>query len=45
MSDVYEVWTGKSWSPATEEAITFDSLDEADEYVRANYAQVTAGLK
>ena len=40
-SDVYEVWTGERWSVAMEEAKLFDTLDHADEYVRANYAKVT----
>jgi hypothetical protein len=38
--DVYDVWTGSSWSKSTAEAIRFASMDEADEYVRANFAQV-----
>jgi hypothetical protein len=38
--DVYDVWTGSNWSNAREDAIRFASLDEADEYVRANFAKV-----
>jgi hypothetical protein len=41
--DSYAVWTGNVWSVEMTEAKTFDSLDNADEYVRANYAQVLAG--
>ena len=37
---VYQVWTGKQWSQNLDDALFFDSLDDADEYVRANYAQV-----
>ena len=40
-SDVYEVWTGDRWSTLMTEAKTFDTLDDADEYVRAHYALVT----
>jgi hypothetical protein len=39
-SDVYQVWTGTQWSTDVAEALCFDSLDEADEYVRANYQKV-----
>ena len=37
----YQVWTGTTWSAVVSDAKRFDSLDKADEYVRANYAQVT----
>jgi hypothetical protein len=40
--DTYEVWTGAGWSASVEDAIGFDSLDEADEYVRANYSKISA---
>ena len=40
-SNIYEVWTGRLWSVAMTDAKTFESLDSADEYVRANYALVT----
>jgi hypothetical protein len=36
------VWTGGGWSANNEEAMMFESLDDADEYVRANYARVSA---
>jgi hypothetical protein len=39
-SDVYEVWTGERWSKTMEEAKLFDTLDRADDYVRANYGKV-----
>ena len=42
MTDVYQVWTGACWSTSKTDAIGFVSLDEADEYVRANFAKVTA---
>ncbi len=38
----YEVWTGAEWSQNHAEAMQFSSLDDADEYVRANFARVTA---
>ena len=41
-SDLFHVWTGAAWSTTGEEAISFNSLDEADEYVRANYATLSA---
>jgi hypothetical protein len=40
-SGSYEVWTGEIWSPVMTEAKTFGTLDDADEYVRANYKKVT----
>ena len=39
-SDVYEVWTGASWSESRGDALSFTSLEAADEYVRANFAKV-----
>ncbi len=45
LTEVYEVWTGTCWSATREEAISFHSLDAADEYVRANYAKVSAVAK
>ena len=43
-TDSYEVWTGKNWSAEMSEAKTFGTLDDADEYVRANFAKVTGLL-
>jgi hypothetical protein len=40
-SEIYEVWTGKLWSVVMTDAKTFESLDIADDYVRANYALLT----
>jgi hypothetical protein len=34
----YEVWTGQSWSTAGADATIFDSLVDADLYVKENYA-------
>jgi hypothetical protein len=39
----YQVWTGDSWSLVKTDAITFDTLDEADEYVKANYHRLSGG--
>lgn len=39
---MYEVWTGMSWTAQMTEAKIFDSEDDADEYIRANFAQVTS---
>jgi hypothetical protein len=33
--------TGERWSIAMEEARLFDTLEHADEYVRANFGKVT----
>jgi hypothetical protein len=41
-SNTFLVWTGAEWSASMDQALSFDSLDEADEYVRANYGKVTA---
>ena len=41
LDEPYQVWTGAQWSANNEEAMIFESLDEADEYVRANYARVS----
>ena len=40
--EVYEVWTGERWSADMGEAMPFETLDDADDYVRANYPQVAA---
>ena len=38
--DSYEVWTGNTWSTQMTDAKKFDTPDNADEYVRANFARV-----
>ena len=43
-SENYEVWTGSSWSAVMSEAKSFGTLDDADDYVRVNFAQVTGLL-
>ena len=40
LADVYQVWTGSGWSTDAGAAMTFETLDDADEYVRAHYAKV-----
>lgn len=40
--DTYQVWTGSQWSTVASEAVTFTTMDEADEYVRANYTRIMA---
>jgi hypothetical protein len=37
----YEVWTGSSWSTQKSEALTFRTLDDADEYVKSNYRHLS----
>ena len=43
-SDSIAVWTGETWSAVMTEAMIFDTLDDADEYVRANYSKVAGQL-
>jgi hypothetical protein len=40
LSESIAVWTGENWSAVMTEAMTFETLDDADEYVRANYSKV-----
>ena len=40
-TDTYEVWTGSGWSAETTAAKAFGTLDLADEYIRANFGQLT----
>jgi hypothetical protein len=40
VSGNYQVWTGDTWSSAKADALTFARLDEADEYVKANYRRL-----
>lgn len=40
-SDICQVWTGTQWSPSNAQAMRFGSLEDAEEYIRANYSQVT----
>ncbi len=42
VNTAYLVWTGLTWSPNNSEAQFFDSLDDADEYVRAHYAELSS---
>jgi hypothetical protein len=40
-SEHYQIWTANRWSLVKSEAMTFASLDEADQYVKANYGRLT----
>jgi hypothetical protein len=42
-SSDYQVWTGEHWSLVKTDASTFGTLDEADEYVKANYRRLSGG--
>ncbi len=42
LSNVFQVWTGDRWSQTSEEAKLFTTMDDAEEYVRANYTKVMA---
>jgi hypothetical protein len=33
---VYQVWIGDKWSTITTDAITFEAIEEADEYIKEN---------
>jgi len=37
---VYQVWTGDKWSTITTDAITFEAIEEADEYIRKNSGRI-----
>jgi hypothetical protein len=37
----YLVWTGSGWSVTVDDGLFFESIDQADEYVRANYAKLS----
>ena len=39
------MWTGSAWSMTATDAKTFFSAEDADEYVRAHYAQLTAARR
>jgi len=40
LSDSIAVWTGETWSAVMTDAMTFETLDDADEYVRVNFSKV-----
>jgi hypothetical protein len=44
LAESLTVWTGETWSAVMTEAMTFDTLDNADEYVRANFSKVTGQM-
>ena len=33
-------WAGDAWSVTQSDGVVFDTLDEADEYVKANYTRL-----
>ena len=39
-SGVYQVWTGDKWSTITTDAITFEAIEEADEYIKENLGRL-----
>jgi hypothetical protein len=39
-SDSFAVWTGESWSAVMTDAKTFETLDDADEYVKVNFSNL-----
>jgi hypothetical protein len=40
VSDAHQFWTGDGWSATVTDARIFAAIDIADDYLRANYAQV-----
>jgi hypothetical protein len=40
LSDTYLVWTGDSWSPVMTDAKTFETMEAAENYIRANSDRV-----
>jgi hypothetical protein len=40
MSGPFQVWTGAKWSADRDEALVFVTLEDADEYVKTNYAKM-----
>jgi hypothetical protein len=40
LSDTYLVWTGISWSSVVADAETFDTMEAAEDYIRANSERV-----
>lgn len=41
-AEFYQVWTGSKWSAEAADAQFFDSLDDADEYVKSHYSSISA---
>jgi hypothetical protein len=41
-SSDYQVWAGDRWSLVKTDAMTFVTLDDADEYVKANYSRLSS---
>ena len=41
IAEVFQVWTGTAWSTDMAAALSFRTIDDADEYVRSHFAQVT----
>jgi hypothetical protein len=41
LSSSFQVWAGDAWSLVKTDAMTFDTLDAADEYVKANYRRLS----
>ena len=40
LSDTYLTWTGEAWSSVMTDALTFDTLEAAEDYIRANAERV-----
>ena len=44
LDEPYQVWTGSEWSAHTADALWFETLEDADEYVRANYSKLVSNI-
>lgn len=39
---VYQTWTGEKWSEIASDAITFEAIEDADDYIKDNSAELMA---
>ena len=37
---LYQTWTGDQWSPIATDAITFEAMEDAEEYIKDNSARL-----
>jgi hypothetical protein len=44
INESYQVWTGSQWSSDITQAMLFATLDDADDYVRANYQKLAINI-
>ena len=39
---VFQTWTGEKWSSVASDAITFEAIEDADDYIKDNSARLMA---